>query len=154
MEWIAVRGKTYFNANFGLAILSVAGFAAICGFTFRNVLKWCPLVGGSKMSPRNRTLGGGWGGQKWPRKIGHHLRTFSLCSAKLGICTIVCLVGGECTYYIHNKYRQRIVFCWWDCIQSTPLMMRYLKHFYIWDFVIHLRKSQIQKKLILFLIKN
>ena len=91
---------------------------------------------------------------KWPRKIGHHLRTFSLCSAKLGICTIVCLVGGECTYYIHNKYRQRIVFCWWDCIQSTPLMMRYLKHFYIWDFVIHLRKRQIQKKWILFLIKN
>ena len=49
-----------------------------------SVHKWCPILGGaggSKMTPKNRIKEGknrikGWrGGQKWLKKIGHHLCT-------------------------------------------------------------------------------
>ena len=108
-------------------------------------------VGGSKMSPENRTLGGGWGSRMTPKNRTSFKDVLFVFSKARDLHDS--LFGGR-RMYIHNKYRQRIVFCWWDCIQSTPLMMRYLKHFYICDFVINSRKSQIQKKLMLFLIKN
>jgi len=54
------------------------------------------------------------------------------------------LFGGR-RMYIYNKYRQRIVFCWWDCIQGTPLIMRRLIQFYI----LHPRKSPNSEEILL-----
>jgi len=82
-------------------------------------------VDGSKMSPENRTLGGGWGSRMTPKNRTSFKDVLFVFSKARDLHDS--LFGGR-RMYIYNKYRQRIVFCWWDCIQSTLLMMRYLKH--------------------------
>jgi len=83
--------------------------------------------GGSKMTPKNRT------------SFKDVLFVFSKARDLHDS-----LFGGR-RMYIHNKYRQRIVFCWWDCIQGTPLIMRQLKYIYI----LHPRKSPNSEEILL-----
>ena len=93
-------------------------------------------VGGSKMSPENRTLGGGWGSRMTPKNRTSFKDVLFVFSKARDLHDS--LFGGR-RMYIYNKYRQ-------NCILLVGLYSKYSSDDAVFETFLYLRFCYTSQK--------